>query len=141
MYRIDLEPIGRRIEIEPGVTLLGASQFAGVELVSICGGIGTCEGCRIRLVKGKLTPPTLEEQAVFSSEDLANGMRLACQAIPLSDCGIDIPPESLTTAQRLQVEDVYDASLVNDPRPVAMGYGLAVDVGTTKLAVFLVELA
>ena len=141
MYRIDLEPIGRRIEIEPGVTLLGASQFAGVELVSICGGIGTCEGCRIRLVKGKLTPPTLEEQAVFSSEDLANGMRLACQAIPLSDCEIDIPPESLTTAQRLQVEDVYDASLVNDPRPVAMGYGLAVDVGTTKLAVFLVELA
>ena len=140
-HRIDLEPIGRRVEVEPGVTLLGAAQMAGVELVSICGGVGTCEGCRIRLVKGRLTPLTLEEQALFSPQEITQGMRLACQATPLSDCEIDIPPESLTTAQRLQVEDIYDTELVNDTRPVSSGLGFAVDVGTTKLAAFLVDLA
>ena len=31
-------------------------------------------------------------------------MRLACQTSALSDCRIEIPPDSLTTPQRLQME-------------------------------------
>lgn len=46
----------------------------------------------------------MEEKALFSAEELSAGYRLACQATPLSDVVIDIPPESLTTPQRLQVE-------------------------------------
>jgi len=139
-FRIDLQPIGRRVEIEPGESLLGAAQQAGVELVSICGGAGTCGDCRIRLVSGLLSPVTLEERAFFSDAELAQGMRLACQAAPLSDCEVDIPPESLTTAQRLQIDDIYDTILTGDTRPVASGLGLAVDIGTTKLAAFLIDL-
>ena len=40
---IDFEPIGRRVEITPGVSLLEAAQSAGVELISICGGQGSCK--------------------------------------------------------------------------------------------------
>ena len=103
-YKIELEPVGRRIEIESGLTLLEAAQTAGVELVATCGGQGICEGCRVRVENGKLTPLTLEEELLFNSDDLAKGYRLACQAKPLSDCKIEIPPESLTTTQRLQLE-------------------------------------
>ena len=103
-YQINMQPVGRRAEVTPGMTLLAAAQSAGVELASLCGGVGVCDSCRVRLVSGELTPPTLEEESLFSSQDLSQGFRLACQAEPLSDVKIDIPPESLTTPQRLQVE-------------------------------------
>lgn len=103
-YKIELEPVGRRTEIEAGLTLLEAAQTAGVELIATCGGQGICEGCRVRVENGKLTPLTLEEEALFSCDDLSKGYRLACQAKPLSDCKIEILPESLTTPQRLQLE-------------------------------------
>jgi len=103
-FIIDLEPVGRRAEIIPGMTLLEAAQSAGVELVSLCGGAGLCDGCRVRLVEGRLSAPNQVERDALSSKDLAAGFRLACQAIPEGDVKIDIPPESLTTPQRLQVE-------------------------------------
>jgi len=103
-YTVNLQPVGRRVEIQAGMTLLEAAQQAGVELVSLCGGVGACDSCKVRLASGSTTPPTLEEQANFSAEELAAGYRLACQTVPLSDVKVEIPPESLTTPQRLQVE-------------------------------------
>jgi uncharacterized 2Fe-2S/4Fe-4S cluster protein (DUF4445 family) len=102
--RIELEPVGRRTDLQEGRSLLEAIQDAGIELVAVCGGMGICEGCRIRVVEGKVSPPTLEEEADLSDKELAQGFRLACQTIPLGDVKVDIPPESLTTPQRLQVE-------------------------------------
>lgn len=102
--QIDLEPIGRRVDIAPGNTLLDAAHKAGVELVSICGGMGSCQGCLIRLLYGELSAPTQNEIEALDEEALAAGFRLACQAIPIEDVGVYIPPASLRTAQRLQIE-------------------------------------
>ncbi len=139
-FRIDFEPLGRRGVALPGQTLLQAAQSAGVGLASVCGGEGTCEECRVRLASGRLTPPTLVEEAVFSQAELSAGFRLACQAKPLSDTKLDIPSESLTAAQRLQL-DGEETELELEPssnNPSA--HGLAVDIGTTKLAAYLVNL-
>ncbi len=139
-FRIDFEPLGRRGEARPGQTLLQAAQSAGVGLASVCAGVGTCEECRVRLASGDLTPPTLIEEAVFSKADLSAGFRLACQAEPLSDVKLDVPPESLTASQRLQL-DGEETHL--EPRPAIRSpgaHGLAVDIGTTKLAAYLVNL-
>ena len=114
MYRIDMEPIGRRIEIRAGQTLLDAARQGGVDLTALCGGDGWCHGCLVRVVEGKLSPVTLNEEAALTSEQLAAGYRLACQAEPLSHVKIDIPPESLATQQRLQVEG-HDAGTEVDP--------------------------
>jgi uncharacterized 2Fe-2S/4Fe-4S cluster protein (DUF4445 family) len=103
---IDFEPVGRRIQVATGTHLLAAAQAAGVQLASVCGGIGSCDSCKIRLVRGSLSRPTLEEQAALSEAELKAGFRLACQSIPLTDVKVDIPPESLTAPQRLQVEGV-----------------------------------
>ncbi len=115
IYRVDMQPVGRRIEVAAGETLLQAAQTAGVELIAICGGEGICNECRVRLVSGKLTPPSLIETEVFSAEELEHGFRLACQSEPLSDVKIEIPPESLTAPQRLQVEG---EGLEIAPRPL-----------------------
>ena len=114
MYRIDMEPIGRRIEIAPGQTLLEAAQQGGVDRTALCGGDGWCNGCKVRVVEGKLSPVTVSEEAAFTPEQLKAGYRLACQAEPLSHVKIDIPPESLATQQRLQVEG-RDAGMEVDP--------------------------
>lgn len=101
---VDMQPIGRRIDIESGKTLLEAAQAAGVGLVSLCGGEGWCESCLIRVATGDVNPVTQSEQDYLDEDMLADGFRLACQVIPQSDVRIDIPPESLSTPQRLQVE-------------------------------------
>jgi uncharacterized 2Fe-2S/4Fe-4S cluster protein (DUF4445 family) len=113
-FQIDFEPVGRRTEIKSGATLLEAAQAAGVELVAVCGGMGICEGCRIRLARGELSPLTLEEEVVLTAQEVADGFRLACQSVPMSDVKIDIPPESLTTPQRLQLEGA-EAEVPLDP--------------------------
>lgn len=107
LYKVNFQPVGRRVEVEQGLTLLDAARTAGVEIVSICGGIGVCGECRVRLADGQLSPPTPTEETELSARELAEGLRLACQAQVLGSVRIDIPPESLAAPQRLQVEGQF----------------------------------
>jgi len=115
VHTIHLQPIGRRTQIRSDQSLLEAAQLAGVEITSICGGVGVCESCRVRLVKGELSPLTMDEQNTFSTEEIQQGYRLACQAFPRSDVILDIPPESLSTPQRLQLESQQKPSEFDPP--------------------------
>lgn len=102
--QVDFEPVGRRVQIEAGTDLLEAARQAGVQLSSVCGGIGVCDSCRVRVMSGKVSPLSLEEEAGLSATDLEGGYRLACQTIPFEDVKVHIPAESLAAPQRLQVE-------------------------------------
>jgi uncharacterized 2Fe-2S/4Fe-4S cluster protein (DUF4445 family) len=104
IYHVDLEPIGRRVEIAAGQTLLDAARTAGVDMVAVCGGAGWCNTCIVRPLTGHLSPITQPERDGLRAEQLAAGYRLACQAEPLSDVKVEIPPDSLATQQRLQLE-------------------------------------
>lgn len=101
---VDMQPVGRRVDIAEGSTLLEAAQSAGVGLVSLCGGEGWCESCLVRIAKGEINEPTQAELDYLDEGDLSAGYRLACQVRPKTDVRIDIPPESLSTPQRLQIE-------------------------------------
>lgn len=103
-YIVDLEPVGRRIEVEAGTNLLEAAQKAGIDLVASCGGIGICGTCRVRIAQGQVTPVTLTEEEALDQAQREAGFRLACQTEPLSDVRLDIPPESLTALQQMQIE-------------------------------------
>ena len=111
-YKIDFEPIGRRIFTTGEESLLDLSQKAGISLAALCGGAGVCGSCKIRCVEGELNPLQIEEEELFSAEQVDEGWRLACMAYPLSDVKIEVPPESLTTTQRLQTDgSVRDIAL------------------------------
>jgi uncharacterized 2Fe-2S/4Fe-4S cluster protein (DUF4445 family) len=101
---INFQPVGKRVQARTDQSLLFAAQEAGITIASICGGIGSCDSCRIRLISGDATAPSLEEEALFTDNELSSGFRLACQTYPHSDLVIEIPPESLTAPQRLQIE-------------------------------------
>ncbi|MDR3576114.1 MAG: ASKHA domain-containing protein [Anaerolineaceae bacterium] len=112
--RVDFEPIGKRVEIEQGETLLNAAQSSGIDLAAVCGGMGTCEACRVQIVSGSLSALTTVEEFIFSEYEVQHGMRLACQARVQSACLVNIPPDSLTTPQRLQLEGYQKVCSVDD---------------------------
>lgn len=103
-FQIDFEPLGRRGQCSGRTSLLDCACQLGVELVSVCGGKGTCGRCKVQVLSGKTTEPTSAEKETLSPSQLEQGYRLACQTRPLEDCKVQIPPESLTTLQRTQVE-------------------------------------
>jgi uncharacterized 2Fe-2S/4Fe-4S cluster protein (DUF4445 family) len=114
-FIVDFEPVGKRVKISQDNTLLDAARKAGVELVAVCGGVGVCGRCKVQLIQGELSSrTTTEEDSLRESEKTAD-TRLACQAYPQSDVKLHIPPESLSTNQRLQVEGI---ELTIDAKPV-----------------------
>ncbi|MBN2257094.1 MAG: DUF4445 domain-containing protein [Anaerolineaceae bacterium] len=112
--RVDFEPIGRRVRVDADTSILTAARKAGIGITAVCNGQGTCHQCVIRLVSGKLNPLTDIEKSVFSPQKQSEGWRLACQTIPISDVSLEVPPQSISTQQRLQLEG---QQFEGDPAP------------------------
>ena len=110
-FMVDFEPVGKRVEVKPGMTVLDAARQAGLPLTSDCGGGGSCGQCRViardQHLLGSLS---LSEEGVLSADELSAGYRLACQTEVLGDIKIDLPVASLISGQRLQVESVSRVS-------------------------------
>jgi uncharacterized 2Fe-2S/4Fe-4S cluster protein (DUF4445 family) len=118
-HHIDFEPLGRRGACPADASLLDAAQQLGVALISLCGGAGTCGRCKVRVLSGQTSPPTASEQELLSAKELREGYRLACQTYALSDLKVHVPPESLSTPQRTQVES---QEVAVTPEPLVRGY-------------------
>ena len=103
-YQVDFEPVGRRGDCPAGNSLLDCARRLGVDIVSVCGGIGDCGRCVVQIVKGKVSPVTDNERQLLGAAMIARGYRLACRTTPLSDVLVRVPPQSLTTPQRTQIE-------------------------------------
>jgi uncharacterized 2Fe-2S/4Fe-4S cluster protein (DUF4445 family) len=103
-YRIEFEPVGCEGQSQGKESLWECARRFNAGINSVCGGLGTCHTCRIKLIKGKLSKLTQKELDYFSPQELKDGWRLACQTIPFSDCRIIIPPESMNTSQRICLE-------------------------------------
>ncbi|MFU8826446.1 MAG: ASKHA domain-containing protein [Brevefilum sp.] len=103
-YSVEFQPIGKRVLSDGSGSLLSLAREAGVSLSALCGGEGLCGACRVRCLNGDLTSMQPEEAGVFSASQLSQGWRLACLAFPRGDVSIEIPPESMTTSQRLQID-------------------------------------
>jgi len=103
-YQVDFEPIGKRIDVTPGTTLLEAAQQAGLVLASTCGGGRSCGQCRVVVLSGSVSPADSDEKAILTDLELQSGQRLACNARVQSHIKIHIPKASLVTNQRLQLQ-------------------------------------
>jgi len=122
-YQIDFEPIGKRVTVSGETHLLAAAQEAGVAISAVCGGVGVCQDCKIRLMLGKASDTTDSEREAFSEAERSHGWRLACQVYPHSDLKIEVPLESMTTSQRLQTEGL-SKDIALDPQVKAIDFKL-----------------
>ena len=103
-FQVQFQPVGKRVKVLQGTTVLEAARQAGIELTTACGGNGSCGQCQVVLVEGCLSPVKPNEKFLITEEDLQRGYRLACGAQILSDVRLHLPKESMLTGQRLQVE-------------------------------------
>jgi uncharacterized 2Fe-2S/4Fe-4S cluster protein (DUF4445 family) len=103
-YQVDFEPIGKRVAVAPNTTLLEAAQQAGLALASACGGMGSCGQCRLLILAGSVSPPTVDEKYILTEPELQRGQRLACNTHIYGNVKVRVPQSSLITAQRLQLE-------------------------------------
>jgi len=118
-YQVELEPLGRRGRFLSGVSVTEIARQLGVDLISLCGGAGKCGHCKVQIVSGQVSAPTLAEQETLDDKELGNGYRLACQTYAKGDLVVHIPPESLSTPQRVQVEGIEPDVM---PEPLVQGY-------------------
>jgi len=120
-YTIDFEPVGRRGQCQDNESLLTCARQLSVGISSICAGQGTCHSCKVQVLTGTVSEPTSNELEAFSCQELQDGWRLACQTYPTSDCKLGVPPESMTTPQRTQVEGL---EIMVQPEPPVQAYPL-----------------
>jgi len=120
-YTIDFEPLGRRGQCQGNESLLACARQFGIGISSVCGGQGTCHSCKVQVLSRTVSEPTADELEVFSSEELKEGWRLACQTYPASDCKVIVPRESMTTTQRTHVEGL---EIKVNPEPAVKAYHL-----------------
>lgn len=107
-FWVTLEPLGRRIEVPNNTSILEVAQKAGIEVMAVCGGSGSCGMCKVFPVSGFFSPINSCEKEHLEKSEIDSGFRLACQTIAHSDSTIHFPPESLSTLQRLQLESTIN---------------------------------
>jgi len=141
--------IGRQtIATRKGVTLLESMLSAGVLLRSDCGGRGRCGKCLVGVAgaeAGGLSEPDEGERKALGAEHLAAGRRLACRAHVLGEVSLDVPDESRLTPEVVHKgPPILVSRLESLPPPRrarrSCDYGIAVDLGTTTIAVYLCDL-
>lgn len=103
-----------RLHTEQKRNLLELLRENGVALSAPCGGLGTCGKCVVRL----------------NGSDV-----LACQTTVAEDCTVEVPEteETVILTRGISFGDVPTLD------PVASGDLLAVDIGTTTVAAFLLD--
>ncbi len=126
------------IRLPLGSTLLEAIHSAGVETDESCAGTGTCGECRIRF-EADPPDPTLEDRDQLTPAEVDQGWRLACQHSVTGDRTIELPPPAATGELRIVTESYGDRAELRERAVVSGRVGLAVDLGTTTIASFLVE--
>lgn len=104
MPEVTFQPIGKRVLVPSGSSLLDAARQAGIELSAVCGGEGSCGQCRVQVLSGSVSTPSASETFILTGQELANGERLACCTQICGDVKVHIPTSSLLSGTRLQIE-------------------------------------
>jgi len=130
---LTIEPSGRRLTLPTGANLLQAAREAGLSVNAVCGGNGTCGSCKVKLISGDFSPITPKETAMRQNGSLPADERLACLTTALSDGKIHFKPESLASAQRLQLEGELNPITIN-PAVKRLDIDLSIDISGQKLS-------
>ncbi len=138
----------RRIPFKPGPSLRDILDGADVRVRAACRGTGACGLCLVRIEAGQVGEPNASENTYLDSTQLVQGIRLACQVIPVQDLQIVIfapAPESdwrsLLRGERRRIGRVPAFPLRDAPTRVKVPYGIAVDLGTSHVSLSLLDLS
>lgn len=124
--RITLLPLNQSFEVAKESQLHDILFNYGVEFP--CGGHARCRGCRVRIKEGYL-PVTEPQKNILDDNELNKGWRLACQGSVQNNLIIEL--------------DQWKSDVLSDDSDFQFspmdGLGVAIDLGTTTLAMQLVN--
>jgi uncharacterized 2Fe-2S/4Fe-4S cluster protein (DUF4445 family) len=135
-------PQGRVVYVLAGTKITEAAALAGIIIDTPCGGEGTCGKCRVKIIS-PICKLTQADKKIFSTEELKQNWRLACQNTIAEDMIIEVPKESLLSGiEKIVVESDVLRTIVPDQRRRVSDkcFGVAIDLGTTTLAASLINL-
>ena len=145
--RLDIEhPGGTRVlEVEPGPkSLADVLGEHGLPLNTRCGQEGLCDGCEVELLGGILLDRLTHRAASIHSGNCVQACQCVVGAGPVQ---IRVPPRSLLSHKASALVDFnLNVSAGHDPlwqgasELMGAALGLAIDIGTTTVAVMLVDL-
>ncbi len=130
-FKVKVHPSGHEFEVETHESILDSGLRAGLNLDYHCAN-GTCGGCGVRLLRGRIRP-TCFSDFHFSEAEQADGWFLACCNTPDSDLEIEAHetgraeeiPEQHLTAKVSKVERLQDEVLllqVRTPRSQSLRF-------------------
>ncbi len=118
----------RKLSVYPGSSIAEALRSQGIAFETPCGGHGLCGGCIVKIIDGEIELVDADRDLI-PVELLKDGYRLACRPREFkSDITIDIP------LNKKQV------NLKAIPERIRGKYGFSVDLGTTTIAISLVNI-
>ncbi|MDD4185241.1 MAG: ASKHA domain-containing protein [Candidatus Methanomethylophilaceae archaeon] len=111
---------GKTAEVEPGTTIAQAAAAAGVNINLPCGGQGRCGKCSVTV-----------------GRDIKKRV-LACQTRVEEDT--DVTTQKVEERNKVVGVTDHRSIPVSDKTPVSRGHGLAIDIGTTTVAIEVVDM-
>lgn len=126
---------------EASQSLLTILQKDNISIAAPCGGKGTCGKCKVLVTEGEV-PPSKEDINFFTKEEIKEGYRLACRAYPKASCVVRMEVQGeegfeVLTSMAMPEGSRKQTSLENSE---SKNHGIAVDIGTTTIAMQLIDL-
>lgn len=129
------------VDVAEGENLYSAiKRVPHINFNAPCGGKHTCGKCKVT-ARGELSQITDTESKYLTQTELDSGIRLACHTTVIGDCEIWlIGSEQMSIQVDGLRSDVSDLTPVSGPDGLPTRWGVAIDIGTTTVAVYLCDL-
>jgi len=138
--------MGLSVMVADGETLMAAADAAGVKLRSECGGRGLCTKCLVEVAPPHHASPLTEnESSRLSAEIIGKGGRLACEARIRGPLAVSVA-ESVLDSREAIGKSLAGTIRQGDQQPLessplcGKSFGIAIDIGTTTLVLYLCDL-
>ncbi len=89
---VNSEGVKTPVKIEEGTTFLDVARSVDIDVVATCGARGKCRGCRVKVLKGTVAPPTIMDEVQLGPDEIHEGFRLACQTRVIGDTELLLSP-------------------------------------------------
>lgn len=131
---------GMSLKLDPdgaGSLLAAVRSLDPAAIDAPCGGAGTCGKCRVLILEGDAGRPDDQERRVLGPGPISAGIRLACRVKPAAG----LVARRVAASGAAVIRESFSAlEGALDPLYSGAGlYGVALDIGTTTIAAYLVD--
>lgn len=135
----------RSLMVSERESVLAALMRADSSYSAVCGSTGRCGKCKIRILEGSLIV-TESDRYHFTDEELEAGLRLACRAYPEEPVKVELlfgkEDNFVVVAEHEQNPEslLHRQDRASCRQEQNGGFGIAIDIGTTTIALQMVSL-